>query len=193
MQKITTMLLSVIFVLTAACNQGTVDPVDTGAFVITSEAVADGELLEAFKCEQKVNDMENSIPLAWANVPDGTSSLAVVMYHYPNPDRTDEVPNTYLFLWNIDASVTEIPYGEADQGPWYMGPNKDGTAISYTSPCSPIAGTHEYTIRLYALSETPATLPTQSTLDMDYQTLLDAVATVTVLGRAELTFNDVTE
>ncbi|XCN72299.1 MAG: YbhB/YbcL family Raf kinase inhibitor-like protein [Candidatus Electrothrix aestuarii] len=164
----------------------------TADFTLTSSAVADGELLEAYKCEEKVDDVENSIPLAWSNVPDSAGSLAVIMHHYPNPDDTSQA-NSYLLLWDIDPSITEIPYGEADDGSWYMGSNKDGTAISYTSPCSPSVGTHEYTITLYALSETPPSLPTESTLEVDYDVLKAAIETVTVVDTATLTFNDVNE
>lgn len=162
-------------------------------FTLTSSAIEDGKLLSNYKCEQKVNDTENSIPLSWSNVPEGTGALAIVMYHYPDPTKQDDNPNTYLFLWDIDPSVTEIPYGTADDGPWFMGPNKDKTAISYTSPCSHSTGTHVYTLKIYALSETPASLPTESTLDMSFSTFNTAMASVTILGVAELSFKDVTE
>jgi phosphatidylethanolamine-binding protein (PEBP) family uncharacterized protein len=72
-----------------------------------------------------------------------------------------------------------------------MGANKDGNAISYTSPCSPSAGSHEYTITVYALSETPTSLPTESSLTVDYDVMMAAIASVTTVGTAELTFNDV--
>jgi len=48
-------------------------------FKLTSTAIENGVLLDAYKCEEKVNDVENSIPLSWKNVPRGTKSLAVVM------------------------------------------------------------------------------------------------------------------
>jgi phosphatidylethanolamine-binding protein (PEBP) family uncharacterized protein len=190
MKNLLTVLIITLF-FSISCGEDTEDQAQTAAFTLTSTAIADGKLLSTYKCEQKVNDKESSIPLAWLNVPAGTGSLAVVMYHYPN--QQDGNPNTYLFLWNIDPSVTAITHGAADAGAWYMGPNKDKTAISYTSPCSHSTGTHTYTIKLFALSKTPTSLPTASTLDMDYQTFIDAMATVTVLGTAELSFFDVTE
>ncbi len=166
-------------------------------FTLTSDAVVNNVLLDTYKCETSGVDLiQNSIPLAWSNIPDGTNSLAIIMYHYPNPDDASDPekdPNQYLLLWGIDPSVTEIAYGAADDGTWYMGSNKDGTAISYTSPCSPTTGTHEYKIIIYALSETPVSLPTASSLSVDYGTLYDAISTVTTLGTAELTFNSVTE
>ena len=164
-------------------------------FFIRSAAVTNGELLSEFKCEIKENDIEKSIPLSWSGIPEGTGSLAITMHHYPNADDAndpDKDPNSYILLWGIDTSVTSIAHGAADDGAWFIGSNKDGTAISYTSPCSPSAATHEYTITIYALSETPSSLPTTNSLSVEYGTLSDAIKTVTVLGTATLTFKDVT-
>lgn len=165
-------------------------------FFIKSTGIANGELLEGFKCESKDNNIEKSIPLSWGGLPDGTTSLAITMHHYPNAEDAndaDKDPNAYLLLWDIDPSVTSIVYGGADDGDWFMGSNKDGNAISYTSPCSPSAATHEYTITIYALSATPGSLPTESSISVDYGTLIDAIETVDILGTSTLTFNDVTE
>ena len=71
-------------------------------FKLTSRAIENGVLLDAFKCEEKINGEENSMPLAWQNVPDGTKSLAIVMYHYPKKDDKTEI-NSYLLLWNIEV------------------------------------------------------------------------------------------
>ncbi len=166
-------------------------PAAAGDFTLTSPAVVDGQLLPQYKCEQKVDGKEDSIPLAWTNVPAGAGSLAVIMHHYPDPNDRSKV-SSYLLLWGIDPTVTEIPLGAADDGPWFMGANKDGVAISYTSPCSKGAGTHEYTITLYALSETPPSLPKQSSLAVDYQVLKQALDTVTVMDTATLTFTNTT-
>lgn len=187
--KILSIALIALFLFSCSSDDAIEENTD---FTVTSAAISNGELLADFKCESKVEDVENSIPLAWTNVPEGTSSLAVTMVHYPNPDDLTS-PNSYLLLWGIDPSVTEIAYGAADDGAWYIGQNKDGTAISYTSPCSPSAATHEYTITVHALSETPSSLPTMSSIDVDYSTLITAIGTVTTVGTAELTFNDVTE
>ncbi|MBL6445419.1 YHYH protein [Fulvivirga sp. 29W222] len=164
-------------------------------FTLTSAAVSNGELLDTYKCDQPE---ERSIPVAWSNPPAGTGAFAIVMYHYPNPaDASDPTksPDGYMQVWNIDASVSEIPWGEAGVSIGYIGKNnkKGDYAIGYTSPCSPDPGTHEYTIRIYALSETPASLPTSNSIDVDYSTLVDAIGTVTTLGTASLTFDSVTE
>lgn len=180
-----------LFILLFACGEdGEESPTTSTDFTITSAAIVNGELLDDYKCEAKTDNVENSIPIAWENVPEGTGSLAVIMYHFPNPTDLTQA-NSYLHLWNIDPSVTAIPYGTADDGPWYMGSNKDGNAISYTSPCSPSAGSHEYSIKIFALSETPTGFPTESSLSVDYAAFLAAIQTVTTIGTATLTFNDV--
>ncbi|MCP4538828.1 MAG: DUF1566 domain-containing protein, partial [Chloroflexi bacterium] len=92
-------------------------------FTLTSSAIVDGELLETYKCEEKVDGVEASIPLSWSSVPASAGSLAVTMHHYPNPEDTSHV-NSYLLLWDIDPSVTGIAHGEADDGSWFMGANK---------------------------------------------------------------------
>lgn len=158
-------------------------------FKLSSIAVEDGVLLEAYRCEQKTDGVENSIPLSWENVPDGTKSLAVIMYHYPKQDNKSEV-NAYLLLWGIDPGITKIPYKMARDGSWFMGANKDGAAVSYSSPCSKGKGKHEYTIALYALSETPATLPTSSSVAVDYKAFMKAINTVEIVDRTTLQFFD---
>lgn len=171
-------------------QEETQEEVSSAVFTLSSLAIKDGELLDEFKCEEKVQGIENSIPIAWENVPEEANSLAVVMHHFPNSSDGTEV-NSYLLLWDVDPSVLEIPYSTADDGDWFMGVNKDGNTISYTSPCSPSAGSHEYTITVYALSETPSSLPTSSSVDVDYATMIEAIASVTVIDTAVLTFNDV--
>lgn len=159
-------------------------------FEINSTAIENGIILDAYKCEEKIKNKENSIPLSWNNIPEKTKSLAIVMYHYPNPnDKTNR--NSYLLLWGIDPAVREIAYGEADHGEWYMGPNKDGNAISYTSPCSQGPGVHEYVISIFALAEFPKVLPEKSSLDLNFDLFMTAIEDVEILGRADIVFKDI--
>ncbi len=171
-----------------------VDVLDS-EFTLSSIAILNGELLEDYKCEEKddATKAEKSIPLSWDNVPSAAESLAIIMHHYPFPDTQPTLVNSYLLLWDIASTVTEIPHGEGDDGPWYMGANKDGAGVSYSSPCSASPGTHEYTITLYALSETPSSLPSESTVAVTYDVLKAAIETVTIIDTATLTFDDVTE
>lgn len=185
-----TLTLILVFSSCAEANdsEATENSID---FSISSIAIEDGELLDEYMCEEKNDGIENSIPLSWEGVPDGTGSLAINMKHYPDPDNIESV-NSYLILWDIDPSVTSIPYGTADDGPWLMGSNKDGDAISYTSPCSQSTGSHEYTITLYALSETPSSLPITSSIDVNYDVFIEAISSVTIIDTAEIIFNSTT-
>lgn len=156
-------------------------------FKITSEAVVNGQLLTKYQCEEKINGVENSIPLSWTNVPLGTKSLAIVMYHYPKKDDKLEV-NSYLLLWNIDPSISQIPYKMASNPNWAMGANKDGNTVSYTSPCSQGPGKHEYTIALFALAEDLKSLPKSSSVKVNYELFMKAISETKLIDRTALTF-----
>ena len=184
-------LLGLLFMAACKKSETATPTVTSTAFSLTSTAVVNDLLLDAYKCEPKVNGIEKSLPLAWDNVPAGTNAFAMTMVHYPDPTNLTNY-NSYLELWGIDKSVTGIAYGKAGDGPWFMGPNKDLRSISYSSPCSAGPGTHQYTITLYALSATPASLPTQSSMNVTYPVLTSAIATVTVVGKATLVFNSIT-
>ena len=96
--------------------------------------------------------------------------------------------NSYLSLWNIDPSVSEIPYGAANDGAWYIGPNKDGTKLSYSSPCSPSGATSTYYMTIYALSSLPSSLPTSDSLTVDYSTLIQSFSEVTIIDQVVLEY-----
>mgnify|MGYP006251659225 FL=1 len=154
-------------------------------FTLSSIAIDDGgALLDAYKCEEKVQGVEKSIPIAWSNIPEGTGSLAISIHGFPNANET----NSYLTLWNIDPSVTEISYGLANDGAWYMGPNKDGATISYSSPCSPSGATSTYYMTIYALSETPPSLPEEDSLTIDYTALIASFEEVTIIDQVVLEY-----
>jgi phosphatidylethanolamine-binding protein (PEBP) family uncharacterized protein len=176
---------------TGTTTTPTTPTVSATGFKLTSTAIANGVLLDAYKCEKKVNGIENSIPLAWENAPAKATSFAITMIHYPNSSDSTKY-SSYLLLWGIDKTVNKILYAEANKGPWFIGANKDGNNISYTSPCSAGAGTHQYILTIYALSETPANLPTKSSTAVTYDVLTKAISTVTVLDKAKLIFNSVT-
>ena len=158
-------------------------------FTLSSIAIdTNGSLLSDYQCEEKVNGSENSIPISWSNVPEGTSSFAITIHGFPNPSET----NSYLTLWGIDTSVTSIAYGEANNGSWFMGPNKDGASISYSSPCSPSSGSSTYYMTIYALSETPSSLPQNDSLTVDYAVMLESLSEVTIIDKVVLEYVSVT-
>jgi phosphatidylethanolamine-binding protein (PEBP) family uncharacterized protein len=160
---------------------------ENSEFTLSSIAIdSDGEILSDYQCEEKVNGSEKSIPISWSNVPEGTGSLAISIHAYTNSAVVET--NSYLTLWDIDPSVTEIVYGGADDGDWYMGPNKDGVGISYTSPCNPNGNSSNYFMTIYALSETPSSLPSENSLTVDYDTLIEAIGTVTLIDSIEMEY-----
>ncbi len=159
--------------------------------VLASPAVVDGRFLPAFRCEPKIDGVEASIPLVWSNVPSRAVSLALAMTHHPDP-ADPSIVSSYLLVWGIPPTAPGIAAGAADDGPWFLGANKDGVSVSYTSPCSKGSGTHTYTITLYALARTPSSLPARSTLDVTYPVLMAALATAPIVSTAELTFTDLT-
>lgn len=165
------------------------EPIESD-FTLSSSAVVNGELLDKYKGETKINNKEKSIPLNWKNIPEDTESLAIIMYHYPHAEDHSNI-NSYLLLWNIDPSINEISYGEADKGEWFMGSNKDGNAISYTSPNSPSAGVHEYTIAIFSLAEKIKGLPEYSTLEVGLNEFMTALEDTAIISKAELNFKDV--
>ena len=174
----------------SACKKDD-DGEDDPVFILTSSALVDGRLHPDFKCEKNLDGVQLSIPLAWENVPEGTQSMAIIMRLNSNADEPVGV-TSQLLLWGIAPSVTAIPHGQADDGPWFMGANEDGTAISYTSPCWTSPGTREYEVTLYALASPLSNLPQESSLAVDYETLASAINSTTVTGEAKLTFLDVT-
>ena len=133
--------------------------------------------------------------MTWSGDPEGTGAFAVIMYGYAttSPDfDPDADPDAQLLVWGISADVSEIPWGEAGNSIGIVGANRDGN-LGYKSPCSPSSGEHEYTLSIYALSETPSELPTTNSTDIDYAALISAIETVTVLDYTELEITSVTD
>lgn len=172
-----TILLVVLTLSIASCKK------DRGVFTLHSDAVKSDVLSTDYQCETATNGVQASIPLNWTNVPDGTASMAIIMSNESNGD-------TYFNLWGIGTNITGLAHGVANDGPWLIGSNKDGTFMSYTSPCPPPGGssTDTYTITLYALSAVPPSLPTVSSLSVDGAVLLASFDEVTILGTAEMSF-----
>ena len=119
-------------------------------FTITSPAFDNGGTIpRLYTCEGQ----DISPPLAWADVPAGTKSLALIV---DDPDAPDpEHPKATWVHWvvfNLPAdlpglpeAITHLPSGaEAGRNGW--------DRRAYGGPCPPI-GTHRYFFKLYALDE----------------------------------------
>ena len=126
------------------------DPGSAMALTLTSSAFAPGgKIPSTYTCEG--DDL--SPPLAFAGVPDGTKSLALIV---DDPDAPDpKAPKLVWVHWVVhnlppeskglaeNASVTGLP-GAAVTG------INDWKRTSYGGPCPPI-GRHRYFHKLYAL------------------------------------------
>ncbi|WP_457597224.1 YbhB/YbcL family Raf kinase inhibitor-like protein [Hydrogenimonas sp.] len=94
-----------------------------------------------------------SVPLNFAEVPEGTRSLALVM---DDPDAPMGV-FVHWVLYNLPPTLGELPEGLPPEplldGGIAQGLNSFGR-IGYGGPCPP-EGTHRYMFRLYALDLAP--------------------------------------
>ncbi|MDI9888455.1 YbhB/YbcL family Raf kinase inhibitor-like protein [Streptomyces sp. HNM0645] len=148
-------------------SQPTGTATSTG-FSISSPAMADGgELPVDFTC----GGSAISPPIKWADVPDGTRSLAVLMDHHAPDDEW----HWYWTLWGIDPAATGLAAGS--NGDATVGTNSVNNQLNYAPPCSKGPGKRAYTITVYALSGS-ADLPDPAAVDRE--ALLAAVDGITL-------------
>ena len=169
---------------------------NTPQFTLTSSAVKDGELLETFLPERGNSDKVSFLPLRWKHVPAGTKSLAIVVYHYPDPED-ETTADSSLMIWGIDPSVNKIDAGEYISEKWYVGMNKGphmqppkGESENAEMPSKEDEQTSEFRIAIFALADYPASLPKESTDEVDFVTFMEAIEDSTILGRADLVFEE---
>lgn len=158
-----------------ACCALTVPVAAQDAFVLTSPAITDGgDLPPDLKCTRDGGDGLTP-PLEWANAPEGTESLAIIMHHYPTGRvKGVDAPSQYWLLWNIPAETSTLPRGNpASIGD--EGADKDARHTGYTPPCSPPGSRHEYTITLYALNGPADPLPAGDSIDVDWAAMAEAI------------------
>lgn len=113
---------------------------------LSSSAFAEGESIPV----QYTCDGDNvSPPLQWQNVPEGSTSLALIA------DDPDAPVGTFAHwvAYNLPPETAElpedIPSGDTMAGGGRQGQNGRDQA-GYTGPCPP-SGTHRYFFKLYAL------------------------------------------
>ncbi len=117
---------------------------------ITSSAFDEGGSIPA---KHTGEGEDSSPPLAWSGVPDGTRSFALICH---DPDAPVVSAGGYGFvhwvLYNIPATVTSLPEGEAS---YASGPSDFGKP-GYGGPMPPNGhGTHRYFFWLLALGRGP--------------------------------------
>jgi Raf kinase inhibitor-like YbhB/YbcL family protein len=102
--------------------------------------------------------------LSWSAVPPGTQSFLLVVH---DTDVNGGV--VHWIVYDIPASVTELPLGAVSHGPLASGAqqgiNGSGSP-GWMPPCPPRGSTHRYLFELYALSTQLPVMatPTQAAL-----------------------------
>lgn len=203
-------LLALVLSETAGCQSGGATPAaPPTAVTATEEAQPSSQkkeptmLLKGPFDEGAVMDerytgegADRSPPLQWASVPEGAVSLAILCDDpdAPSPRRPSSTPWVHWVLYNIPATVTQLPEGiprdaEPQEVPGArQGRNSwDRDNVGYRGPMPPPgSGTHRYFFRIYALDCLLDLQPAQATMD----TLLKAMqghilAEGTLMGRYE--------
>ncbi len=99
-----------------------------------------------------------SPPLLWADLPNGTASLALLCEDPDAPSATAEQPFVHWVLFNLDPGVGMLPDGIPAEAivrepvPCEQGVNSFGE-LGYRGPAPPAGhGMHRYVFRLFALA-----------------------------------------
>ena len=89
-----------------------------------------------------------SPPLAWANLPDGTVSLALMM---EDPDASSARPYVHWLAWNIEPAAAGLPEGVAADAPGLVQGRNNRRTNGYFGPRPPGPSPHHYHFQLFAL------------------------------------------
>ncbi len=152
---------------------------ETMPLTLTSTAFAEnGAIPREYTCEGQ----DISPPLAWAGVPDGTRSLALIV---DDPDAPDPAKPrmtwVHWVLYDIPPQVAALPAGAAKRLPTGIRQGlNDWKRPDYGGPCPPI-GRHRYFHKLYALDLRLGDLPSSVT-----KAVLEKAMKEHILARAEL-------
>ena len=142
------------FALTWAVALCALDPPST-ALKVTSTAFEQGA---AIPLKHTCDGQDLSPPLAWAGVPPGAKSLAVVCDDPDAPAGTWD----HWVLYNLPADTPGLPEGVAASGTGLPSGTLQGLngwrTQGYRGPCPPRGGPHRYFFRVYAL-DTALSLP----------------------------------
>jgi Raf kinase inhibitor-like YbhB/YbcL family protein len=119
-------------------------------FKFTSPAfTAGGQIPLAYTCDGS----DTSPPLAWADVPQGARTLALIVDDPDAPDpAAPKMTYVHWVLYNIPPGAGSLAEGirAADLPPGTLQGLNDWKRTGYGGPCPPI-GRHRYFFKLYAL------------------------------------------
>jgi Raf kinase inhibitor-like YbhB/YbcL family protein len=134
-------------------------------FALSSAAFGDGKAIPTRHATKGVAGGQNvSPPLSWANLPEGTSSLAVACI-----DRHPIANNwVHWLVINIPASVKVLPEGASRTTMLPTGAKELENTFGTTGWEGPLpprgSGTHQYEFLLYALTVENLKLPVNTNL-----------------------------
>jgi Raf kinase inhibitor-like YbhB/YbcL family protein len=142
---------------------------------LASSAFADGQSIpRRHSCEG-----ENlSPPLSWTGVPDGASSLALILDDPDAPGGTF----THWLAWRLEPAAGGLGEGEAAP---VEGRNDFG-ATGYRGPCPPPGhGAHRYFFRLHALEDALELEPGAGRAELEQALARRSVAVAELMGTYE--------
>jgi Raf kinase inhibitor-like YbhB/YbcL family protein len=119
-----------------------------------------------------------SPPLAWTDVPEGTTSLALIVDDPDAPRGTF----THWLGWGLDPTAAGLEEGEAAPA---EGRNDFGEP-GYRGPCPPRGhGPHRYFFRLHALEQALGLSPAAGRAELDAALAGSSLATAELMGTHE--------
>ena len=131
------------------------------AFMLSSSSFKDGERLATKMAGNNKSNPncvgENVAPaLSWTSPPDGTKSLALVMF---DPEGRPPGGVAHLVAYGIPPSVTGFTEGElAKPSDKFVGGSSTMKLPTYLGPCTPPGAPHHYVFMLIATDLEPAAL-----------------------------------
>ena len=130
-------------------------------FTISSSSFKDGERLAVKNAgNNKANPNcvgENISPaLSWSGVPEGTKSLALMMF---DPEGRPPGGVSHWVAYGIAPTVTGFAEGEVSKASdKYVGGTSTQGVGFYSGPCTPAGAPHHYTLTLIATDLEPSAL-----------------------------------
>jgi len=134
---------------------------DTAGLTISSSSFTDGGMiaLPQVGADPACGSGEERTPqLSWDNLPDGTRSVALVMF---DPDGGKALGVVHWIAYNIDPAPGSLEEGAAGQSTQTLtlGRNARGNP-TYRGPCPPTGDSpHHYVLTLIATDVEPGSLP----------------------------------
>src|SRR6266508_29431 len=130
----------------------------TATLQLHSDAFMNGDLIpQEYTCDGD----DQSPPLSWDELPNGTQSLAIVMH---DPDAPDG-DFTHWVLFNLPGQDRALEAGVPAEAQLPNGARQgqnDFGRIGYGGPCPPPGRPHRYVLELTAL-DAPLDLPASTT------------------------------